>query len=166
MTEKTFNVLFLCTHNSARGQMAEQIINRLGRPKFRGYSAGSTPSGEVHPLTLHELRQNNYSTDGLRSKDWNEFATPDAPEMDFVITVCDEAAGEVCPVWPGQPMTAHWGIENPASVEGDEMTRRTAFATAFRELHNRISVFVSLPVESLDRLRLQEKLDEIGGRSA
>ena len=162
MENRVFNVLFLCTGNSARSIFAECIINRLGRGRFRGYSAGSHPKGEVHPLTLYELRQNNYSTEGLRSKDWNAFAAPDAPHMDFVFTVCDRAAAEACPVWPGQPITAHWGVEDPVGIEGDELTRRTAFATALRELNNRISIFVNLPFDSLDRLRLQEKLDEIG----
>lgn len=162
MTDQVFNVLFLCTGNSARSIFAESIINRLGRGRFRGYSAGSHPRGEVHPMALRELQQNNYATDGLRSKDWSEFAADGAPHMDFVFTVCDKAAAEVCPVWPGQPMTAHWGVADPASLMADELTQRTAFATAFRELTNRIAIFVNLPFDSLDRLRLQEKLDEIG----
>ena len=162
MTKPVFNVLFLCTGNSARSIFAECIINRLGRGRFRGYSAGSHPKGEVHRLTPYELQQNNYSTEGLRSKDWNAFAAPDAPHMDFVFTVCDRAAAEACPVWPGQPITAHWGVEDPVGIEGDELTRRTAFATALRELNNRIAIFVNLPFDSLDRLRLQQKLDEIG----
>lgn len=162
MADDTLNVLFLCTGNSARSIFAECLINRLGKGKFRGYSAGSHPKGMVHPGTLYELQRNNYLTDGLRSKDWSEFATPGAPRMDFVFTVCDRAAAEVCPVWPGQPMTAHWGVSDPVAVEGDEVTKRAAFATAFRELQNRISIFVNLPFSSLDRLRLQEKLDEIG----
>jgi arsenate reductase len=162
MANKVYNVLFLCTGNSARSIFGECLINRLGRGRFQGFSAGSHPKGEVHPMALYELQHNNYATDGLRSKDWDEFGTPDAPHMDFVFTVCDKAAAEVCPVWPGQPMTAHWGVEDPVAVEGDELAQRTAFATAFRELHNRISIFVSLPLDSLDKLRLQEKLDEIG----
>lgn len=162
MTDNVYNVLFLCTGNSARSIFGECLINRLGRGKFRGFSAGSHPKGEVNSMTLYELKQNNYSPDGLRSKDWNEFAATDAPHMDFVVTVCDKAAAEACPVWPGQPMTAHWGVEDPVSVEGDELTRRRAFATAFRELQNRISVFVNLPLDSLDKLRLQEQLDQIG----
>lgn len=162
MSDELFNVLFLCTGNSARSVFAESLINRLGRGRFRGFSAGSHPRGEIHPLALYELQHNNYSAEGLRSKDWNEFAGPEAPRMDFVFTVCDKAAAEVCPVWPGQPMTAHWGVEDPVAVEGNEMTQKAAFATAFRELQNRISVFVSLPFDSLDRLRLQERLDEIG----
>jgi arsenate reductase len=162
MADDVYNVLFLCTGNSARSIFGECLINRLGRGKFRGYSAGSQPRGEVHPLALHELEQNGYPTEGLRSKDWNEFAAPDAPHMDFVFTVCDKAAAETCPVWPGQPMTAHWGVEDPVAMEGSELARKTAFAKAFRELQNRVSLFVSLPFHSLDKLRLQEKLDEIG----
>jgi arsenate reductase len=162
MAEKTYNVLFLCTANSARSVFAEAIVNRLGRGRFAGYSAGSHPKGAVHPLTLEILRRNNYLTDGLRSKDWAEFAAPGAPVMDFVFTVCDRAAAEVCPVWPGQPMTAHWGISDPAAVEGDEVTRIMAFRQAFRALENRIEIFLNLPLASLDRLKLQRALDEIG----
>lgn len=162
MSDRIFNVLFLCAGNSARSVFGECLIERWGKGRFRGFSAGSHPKGEVHPGTLYELQQNNYVTDGLRSKDWDEFARPDAPPMDFVFTVCDKAAAEVCPVWAGQPMTAHWGVADPVAVEGDELTRRTAFATAFRELQNRISIFVNLPFDQLDQLRLQEKLDEIG----
>ena len=162
MTTKPFNVLFLCTGNSARSILAERIIERWGSGRFRGFSAGSYPRGEVHPLALDLLRRNNYVTDGLRSKDWTEFAQPDAPVMDFVFTVCDKAKGEVCPIWPGQPMTAHWGTEDPAAVEGDELTRLTAFRAAFREMENRIKIFVALPFASLDRLKLQRELDRIG----
>jgi arsenate reductase len=162
MTGKPFNVLFLCTGNSARSILAERIIERWGSGRFRGFSAGSYPRGEVHPLALDLLRRNNYVTDGLRSKDWTEFAQPDAPVMDFVFTVCDKAKGEVCPIWPGQPMTAHWGTEDPAAVEGDELTRLTAFRAAFREMENRIKIFVALPFASLDRLKLQRELDRIG----
>jgi arsenate reductase len=162
MADKVYNVLFLCTGNSARSIFGECLINRLGRGRFQGFSACSHPKGEVHPMALYELQHNNYFTDGLRSKDWDEFAVPTAPHMDFVFTVCDKAAAEVCPVWPGQPMTAHWGITDPAAVEGDELTRHAAFVTAFREMQNRISIFVNLPLGSLDTLRLQEKLDEIG----
>jgi arsenate reductase len=162
MAEKRFNVLFLCTGNSARSIFGERLIERWGQGRFKGFSAGSHPKGAVHPLALEILRRNNYLTDGLRSKDWAEFAEPGAPEMDFVFTVCDKAAAEVCPVWPGQPMTAHWGVPDPAAVEGDEITRLTAFRTAFRELENRIKIFVSLPFDSLDRLKLQKRLDEIG----
>jgi arsenate reductase len=166
MADQTFNVLFLCTGNSARSIMAESLINRLGRGSFKGYSAGSQPAGEVHPKAIELLRRFNYVTDELRSKDWNEFSEPGAPEMDFVFTVCDRAGAETCPVWPGQPMTAHWGIPDPAAVEGDEVTQMNAFRTAFRELENRIKIFVSLPISSLGRLRLQEQLDEIGRSSA
>jgi arsenate reductase len=162
MTEKRYNVLFLCTGNSARSIIAERLIDRWGQGRFRGFSAGSHPKGQVHPLALEVLRRNNYLTEGLRSKDWAEFAAPGAPAMDFVFTVCDNAAAEVCPVWPGQPMTAHWGVPDPAAVEGDDLTRLTAFRTAFRELENRIKIFVSLPIASLDRLKLQKQLDEIG----
>jgi arsenate reductase len=162
MTDQVFNVLFLCTGNSARSILAERLIERWGQGRFRGFSAGSHPKGEVHPLALELLRRNNYATDGLRSKDWAEFAAPGAPKMDFVFTVCDKAAAEVCPVWPGQPMTAHWGVADPAAVEGDEVTRLTAFRTALRERENRIKLFVALPLASLDRLKLQQKLDEIG----
>ncbi len=162
MRERPYNVLFLCTGNSARSILGESLINRLGQGRFVGYSAGSHPAGAVNPLALEILRRNNYLTDGLRSKDWSEFATPDAPQMDFVFTVCDRAATEVCPVWPGQPMTAHWGVPDPAAVEGDEVTRMMAFRQAFRELQNRIQIFVSLPLGSLDRLKLQRQLDEIG----
>lgn len=162
MSDKIYNVLFLCTGNSARSIFGEKLIERWGQGRFRGYSAGSHPKGEVHPLALKVLQLNNFLTDGLRSKDWQEFAEPDAPQMDFVFTVCDKAAAETCPVWPGQPMTAHWGIVDPASVEGDEAHRMLAFRTAMRELENRIKIFVSLPLASLDRFKLQEQLDAIG----
>jgi arsenate reductase len=162
VTAQAYNVLFLCTGNSARSVFGECIVNRLGRGRFTGYSAGSHPKGVVHPLTLEILRRNNYVTDGLRSKDWAEFAAPGAPAMDFVFTVCDNAAAEVCPIWPGQPMTAHWGIPDPAAVEGDEVARMMAFRQALRALENRIEIFLSLPLASLDRLKLQRALDEIG----
>lgn len=162
MDKKTYNVLFLCTGNSARSILAERLVERWGQERFRGFSAGSHPKGEVHPLALEILRRNNYLTDGLRSKDWAEFAEPGALQMDFVFTVCDHAAAEICPTWPGQPMTAHWGISDPAAEEGDEVARMTAFRDAFRELQNRISIFVNLPFKSLDKLKLQQKLDEIG----
>ncbi|MBT3049194.1 MAG: arsenate reductase ArsC [Candidatus Thiodiazotropha sp.] len=162
MNDKIYNVLFLCTGNSARSVFAESLINRFGRGRFRGYSAGSNPKGELNPYTVLELKRNNYLTEGLRSKDWEEFAADDAPTMDFVFTVCDKAAAEVCPVWPGQPMTAHWGISDPAAIEGNDIEKKAAFSKAFSELQNRISIFVSLPLESLDKLKLQEKLDEIG----
>ncbi|MEW8469385.1 MAG: arsenate reductase ArsC [Candidatus Thiodiazotropha sp.] len=162
MNDKIYNVLFLCTGNSARSVFAESLINRFGRGRFRGYSAGSNPKGELNPYTVLELKRNNYLPEGLRSKDWEEFAADDAPTMDFVFTVCDKAAAEVCPVWPGQPMTAHWGISDPAAIEGNDIEKKAAFSKAFSELQNRISIFVSLPLESLDKLKLQEKLDEIG----
>jgi len=162
MVKDQYNVLFLCTGNSARSILAECLMNRWGAGKFRGYSAGSQPRGEVHPLAIAELERNGFATEGLRSKSWDEFSTPEAPGMDFVFTVCDQAAAEHCPFWPGQPMTAHWGMADPAAVEGDRLTRMAAFVTAFRELQNRISIFASLPIESLDTLRLQQKLDEIG----
>lgn len=162
MSDPTYNVLFLCTGNSARSIIGECLINRLGRGRFHGFSAGSHPKGEVHPLAIEVLRRNNFMTDGLRSKDWGEFAVPGAPRMDFVFTVCDNAAMEVCPVWPGQPMTAHWGIADPAAVEGDEVTRMMAFRQALRELEHRVDIFVNLPLASLDRLKLQDRLDAIG----
>ena len=162
MVEPSYNVLFLCTGNSARSIIGECLINRLGRGKFRGFSAGSHPKGEVHPLAIEVLRRNNFVTDGLRSKDWGEFSAPGAARMDFVFTVCDNAAAEVCPVWPGQPMTAHWGIADPAAVEGDEVARMMAFRQALRELEHRVDIFVNLPLASLDRLKLQDRLDAIG----
>jgi protein-tyrosine-phosphatase len=157
-------VLFLCTGNSARSILAESILNREGPGRFTAYSAGSHPQGSVHPFALDLLRKLNYRTEHLRSKSWDEFASPQAPKLDFVFTVCDNAAGEVCPIWPGQPMTAHWGIPDPASTEGTEAQRRLAFADAYRMLCNRISVFTSLPIASLDRLTLQKRLAEIGQR--
>ncbi len=165
MADRVYNVLFLCTGNSARSIFGECLMNRLGASRFRAFSAGSHPKGQVHPLALYELKQNGYAIEGLRSKDWSEFATPGAPHMDFVFTVCDRAAAEVCPIWPGQPMTAHWGIADPAAVEGDEYVRKAAFARAFRELQSRISIFVSLPLGSLDKLHLQQRLDAIGRES-
>ena len=157
-----FNVLFLCTGNSARSILAEAILNREAKGKFVGYSAGSMPKGEVHPFAFDLLKRMNHPTDGLRSKSWDEFATPGAPGMDFVFTVCDNAANEVCPIWPGRPMTAHWGVPDPAAVEGPETERRLAFADAYRQLNNRISIFTALPLSSLDRLSLQQRLDDIG----
>ena len=162
MTDDKFNVLFLCTGNSARSIIAESLINRLGGGKFNGYSAGSHPAGEVHPLARWVLEKNNYLTDGLRSKNWEELSTPGSPAMDFVFTVCDRAAAEVCPVWPGQPMSAHWGTPDPAAVDGLDIDRRAAFRAAFDELQNRISIFVNLPFDTLDRLKLKQRLDEIG----
>jgi arsenate reductase (thioredoxin) len=162
MADKVFNVLFLCTGNSARSIMAESILNRLGQGRFGAFSAGSFPAGGVNPHALELLRRLNYPTGELRSKSWGEFADKSAPELDFVFTVCDNAAGEVCPVWPGQPMTAHWGMPDPAAVEGTEAEKHLAFADTYRMLNNRISIFISLPMSSLDRLALQKRLDEIG----
>ena len=163
MTDRPYNVLFLCTGNSARSILAEAILNRQGAGRFRAFSAGSMPKGEVHPRALRLLQQLNYLTDGFRSKSWAEFAAGgEAPELDFVFTVCDNAAGEVCPIWPGQPMTAHWGIPDPAAEDGTEAQRALAFAEAYRQLNNRIEIFTNLPMASLDRLALQKRLDEIG----
>lgn len=156
------NVLFLCTHNSARSQIAECIIQRLGLGKFRGYSAGSHPTSEVHPFALELLKRLNYDTSNLRTKSWDEFAAPGAPQLDFVFTVCDDAANEVCPVRPGQPMSAHWGLPDPLAVNGTDTERRLAFADTHRMLYQRIGIFTSLPLASLDRLSLQKRLDEIG----
>ena len=160
--DKSYNVLFLCTGNSARSIMAECILGREGRTRFNAYSAGSHPKGEVHPFAIDLLRNQNYPTGELRSKNWSEFAAQGAPKLDFVFTVCDDAASEVCPVWPGQPMTAHWGVPDPAAAEGSEAERRFAFNDAFRMLFNRVSIFVNLPIHSLDKLTLQRRLDEIG----
>src|SRR5208282_5595674 len=162
MTDAPFNVLFLCTGNSARSIMAEGILRKEGRGRFNAFSAGSHPKGEVNPLAIKVLESYKYPTDGYRSKPWDEFAGPDAPQLDFVFTVCDSAAGEVCPVWPGQPMTAHWGIEDPAAVEGTAIQKEAAFVLAARYLRNRISIFASLPIRSLDRMALNAKLREIG----
>jgi protein-tyrosine-phosphatase len=159
---KPLNVLFLCTGNSARSIMAEAILNRAGQGKFKAFSAGSQPKGQVHPYTLDLLRKLNYDVRGLRSKNWKEFSGPDAPKLDFVFTVCDNAAREICPVWPGQPMTAHWGVPDPAEVTGKDAEVRLAFADAVRMLTNRINIFVSLPLRSLDQLSLQRQLDAIG----
>jgi arsenate reductase len=157
-----FNVLFLCTGNSARSIMAEAILNSLGKGKFSAYSAGSHPTGKVNPFALELLEKNRMPTKTLRSKSWSEFSQPGAPFMHFVFTVCDQAAAEACPVWPGQPMTAHWGVQDPAMVERDEQTRRRTFLKAYSELYRRISLFTCLPIEKLDRLALKQKLDEIG----
>jgi protein-tyrosine-phosphatase len=162
MPSGSFNVLFLCTGNSARSVIAESVLNREGRGLFQGFSAGSHPKGTIHPYTIDLLRKLNFKTDHLRSKSWDEFAVPGAPQMDFVFTVCDDAASEVCPVWPGQPMTAHWGVPDPAAVEGNEAERRLAFAEAYRMLNSRIGIFVNLPIASLDKLSLQHRLKEIG----
>ncbi|HRP23869.1 arsenate reductase ArsC [Thauera sp.] len=161
-SEECFNVLFLCSGNSARSIFAEAILNEEGRGRFRAWSAGSEPKGEVHPRALELLEKMSYPTAELRSKSWDEFAGGEAPEMDFVITVCDKAAREVCPVWPGQPMTAHWGVPDPVVVEGSATERHLAFVDAYRMLRNRIAVFVNLPIASLDRLSLKRRMDEIG----
>ena len=157
-----FNVLFLCTGNSARSIMAESILNREGSGKFRGFSAGSHPTGKVNLLALNLLRKLNYDVSRLRSKSWDEFAAPGAPKLDFVFTVCDDAANEVCPIWPGQPMTAHWGIPDPAKAEGTEAEKAFAFDDTMRMLTQRISIFVNLPIASLSKIALQERLDDIG----
>jgi arsenate reductase (thioredoxin) len=162
MSDRPFNVLFLCTGNSARSILAEQLVNHWGRGKFRGFSAGSHPKGKVHPIALELLGHMKLPTEGLRSKSWDEFAAPGAPPLDFVVTVCDNAAGEMCPVWPGQPMSAHWGVEDPAAVDGPDTEKWLAFRQTFKELENRIKIFTSLPIRSLDRIRLQERLNAIG----
>jgi arsenate reductase (thioredoxin) len=164
--DKTFNVLFICTGNSARSIIAEGLLDALGRGRFTAYSAGSQPKGIVHPLALQVLADARVPNDGFRSKSWDEFAGPDAPKMDFVFTVCDHAAGEVCPVWPGQPMTAHWGVPDPAAVEGSDEAKRKAFSDVCHLLLNRIRIFTSLPLDKLDRLSLQAKLRDIGKGTA
>lgn len=161
-TRHIYNVLFLCTGNSARSILAESILTRLGGGRFRAFSAGSQPKGAVNPIALKTLESLGYPTEGLRSKGWDEFARPDAPVMDFVFTVCDNAAGESCPIWPGQPMTAHWGIEDPVAVTGHDIDKEAAFAAAFRYLMSRISVFAALPLRSLDTVALGTRLREIG----
>ncbi len=162
MADQPYSVLFLCTGNSARSILAESILRKDAGGRFRAFSAGSSPKGAVHPLALRALQSLDYPTDGLRSKSWLEFAAADAPVMDFVFTVCDNAAGESCPVWPGQPMTAHWGIEDPSEAVGTDMEKQAAFLTAFRYLKNRIGAFVNLPLRSIDKLSLGTKLREIG----
>ena len=161
-TDREFNVLFLCTGNSARSIMAEVLLNHLGKGRFHSFSAGSHPRGAVHPLALETLKRNHLPIDGLHSKSWDEFAQPVAPRLDFVFTVCDRAAEEACPLWPGQPMTAHWGIEDPAGVEGTVAQQKRAFTLAFRALDARLRLFISLPIQSLDALTLQRQLDAIG----
>lgn len=160
--DRVYNVLFLCTGNSARSVLGEALLNHVGNGRFRGFSAGSMPKGQVHPMTLKILEAAGIATAGLRSKSWGEFAGPAAPKMDFVFTVCDNAAGETCPIWPGQPMTAHWGIEDPAAVEGPEFRQRQAFEDALGFMRNRIAAFVSLPLDSIDRMALGSKLRGIG----
>jgi protein-tyrosine-phosphatase len=162
MTEQIYNVLFLCTGNSARSVLAESILRKDGRGRFQAFSAGSQPKGEVNPFAIEVLESLDYPTDGLRSKSWQEFAVAGAPVMDFVFTVCDSAAGESCPVWPGQPMTAHWGIEDPASVEGTDIQKEAAFVTAFRYMKTRISLFTALPLSKIDKMALGSKLRAIG----
>jgi len=162
VSDHALNVLFLCTGNSARSILAESILNRIDPAKFRAFSAGSHPAGRVNPLALELLAKNRFPTEGLRSKNWDEFARPGAPALDFVITVCDNAAGEACPVWPGQPMTAHWGIADPAAAEGADEVKRKAFLDAFLILRRRIELFASLPLARLDKLSLQSRVREIG----
>lgn len=162
MSNPVFNVLFLCTGNSARSILAECILNRMGMGKFKAYSAGSMPVGHVHPVVLEFLAARGYKTEELRSKGWDEFSGPDAPELDFVFTVCDKAAGEVCPVWPGQPMTAHWGVADPAAVSGNHLDQTIAVNEAYRVLNRRIELLLSLPLGRLDRFSLQNHLDEVG----
>ncbi|KQW20642.1 ArsR family transcriptional regulator [Afipia sp. Root123D2] len=162
MSDRIFNVLFLCTGNSARSILAESILRKDGGGRFQSFSAGSEPKGEVNPFALKVLESLEYPTEGMRSKSWLEFAVPDAPVMDFVFTVCDNAAGESCPIWPGQPMTAHWGIEDPAAVEGTDLQKHAAFLTAFRYLKNRLIAFTSLPLSGIDKLSLGTQLREIG----
>ena len=167
--QRAFNVLFLCTGNSCRSIMAEAIMARSGRGRFNAFSAGSMPTGKVNPHALDLLKQMHHDTSAFRSKSWEEFTrsiNPDAPELDFVFTVCDNAAGEVCPIWPGQPMTAHWGMPDPATAEGSEAEIALAFADTYRMLNNRITLFMNLPIKSLDRLALQKRLNEIGAAHA
>lgn len=159
-----FNVLFLCTGNSARSILAEAILNRAGADKFKAYSAGSHPNGAVNPLALQLLKTMHYPTDDFRSKSWDEFAEADAPRMDFVFTVCGDAADEVCPLWPGHPMTAHWGVSDPARVEGSDAAKGVAFANTYRMLNGRITAFISLPLASLSNLSLQKRLNDIGNQ--
>lgn len=161
MRDRPYNVLFLCTGNSARSILAESLLNHWGQGRFRAFSAGSFPKGKVHPVAIELLRWTNLPTEGLRSKSWDEFAAPDAPPIDFIITVCDNAAGEVCPIWPGKPMTAHWGVADPAAVEG-EAEQGAAFRRALAELEARIKLFVNVPIESLERMALQHAIDSIG----
>ncbi|HET9699747.1 MAG TPA: arsenate reductase ArsC [Burkholderiales bacterium] len=162
MSNRVYNVLILCTGNSARSILAEALINHLGRGRARAFSAGSHPAGRVNPFALELLEKNSLPTGDLRSKSWDEFARPGAPQLDFVFTVCDNAAGEVCPVWPGQPMTAHWGIEDPAAAQGSDEDKRRAFLKAYSQLQRRISLFLALPLDKLDHVALKRRLDEIG----
>lgn len=162
MLDRRYHVLFLCTGNSARSIIAEALMNHLGHPRFQAWSAGSHPTGRVNPFALEVVQELGYAPDAFRSKSWHEFATPTAPALDFVFTVCDNAAGEVCPHWPGQPMTAHWGIEDPAAVVGHDLERRRAFVLATKHLRRRIELFLNLPLQAIDTLALQRRLDEIG----
>jgi len=162
MAQKIYNVLFLCTGNSARSIMAEAILNQAGKGRFHAFSAGSHPGGKVSSFAIELLMQSHLPIEGLRSKPWDEFAAPGSPSLDFVFTVCDNAAGEVCPVWPGQPISAHWGVADPAAVQGPDEQKRRAFLTAFNQLRNRINMFASLPLEKLDALAIRKKLNEIG----
>ena len=162
MTERIYNVLILCTGNSARSIMAEALINTMGQGRFRAYSAGSHPTGKVKPFAVDNVESVNYPTENLRSKSWDEYATPDAPKMDFIITVCDNAAGEMCPVWPGQPISAHWGFEDPAAVEGTDAEKRRAFEQTFRHMMNRVRLFVNLPLKMLDQTAIKRELANIG----
>lgn len=166
MSTKTYNILFLCTGNSARSILAEALMNRHGKGRFRAYSAGSHPVGRVNPLALELLSANGFPVEGLRSKNWDEFAHPDAPRMDFVVTVCDKAAGEVCPVWPGQPMTAHWGFPDPAAATGPEPARRRAFEQVYREIARRLDIMLALPIDKLDRIALTRRMRDIGEPAA
>lgn len=162
MSEKVYNVLFICTGNSARSIMAEAIMNHLGRGRFRAYSAGSHPHGAVHPMTLKMLAREGYDVDRLRSKNWTEFTAPDSPKMDFIFTVCDQAAGEVCPAWPGQPITAHWGFADPTLAQGGRDKQLKAFSNAQFQIANRIRLFINLPIDKIDRMSLQTQLRDLG----
>lgn len=166
MSDPIYHVLFLCTGNSARSIIAEALLNAMGSGRFKAYSAGSHPAGRVNPFALELLNSNHMSTEGLRSKGWEDYACSGAPQLDFVFTVCDNAAGEVCPVWPGQPMTAHWGIPDPAAVEGSDDEKRKAFFVAFNQLRTRLSLFINLPLDRLDGMSLKKKLDQIGAAKA
>ncbi len=163
MSQPVYNVLFLCTRNSARSIIAECLLNKLGEGRFGAHSAGSWPAGALQPAVRELLERSGFDTGTLRSKSWNEYAAPDAPALDFVFTLCDQAAGETCPVWPGQPMTAHWPFPDPAAFEGSEAEKRAFVADVFRQIHNRIGIFVNLPIASLDKLSLQARLDDLGG---
>lgn len=165
MTEKTWNVLFLCTGNSARSVMAEALLATIGKGRFRTFSAGSHPGGTVNPFAIEQIRATGYPLEKLRSKSWGEFATPDAPQMDFIITVCDNAAGEVCPFWPGHPVSAHWGFEDPAAAVGTDEEKRAVFARIFRQIMARVSIFASLPLQMLDKQAIQQELRKIGETS-